>query len=69
VDAEDLKNYEARAKVRRGAVFRRTRSKGQHVNGKLVLGESIADLGGLGSPTAPTAPLSPESRSRRRSTG
>ncbi|HWZ87121.1 MAG TPA: M13 family metallopeptidase, partial [Thermoanaerobaculia bacterium] len=44
---EDLKNYEARAKCVEDQydsyVF-----EGQHVTGKLVLGEAIADLGGLG---------------------
>ena len=44
---EDLKNYEARARCvedqYNSYVF-----DGQHVTGKLVLGEAIADLGGLG---------------------
>ena len=44
---QDLKNYEARAacveKQFSGYVF----EGDQHLNGKLVLGESIADLGGL----------------------
>ena len=43
---EDLKNYEARSKCiedqYNSYVF-----EGQHVNGKLVLGEATADLGGL----------------------
>jgi putative endopeptidase len=45
--AEDLKNYEARAKCVEDQ-FSAYTFEGQHVNGKLVLGESIADLGGLG---------------------
>jgi putative endopeptidase len=45
--AEDLKNYEARSKCVEEQ-FSAYTFEGQHVNGKLVLGESIADLGGLG---------------------
>jgi len=45
--AEDAKNYEERSKCVEtqyaSYVF-----EGQHVNGKLVLGEATADLGGLG---------------------
>ncbi len=43
---EDAANYEARAKCVE-AQFDAYEYEGQHVNGKLVLGESIADLGGL----------------------
>ena len=44
--AEDAKNYEARAKCVESQ-FAAYTFDGQNVNGKLVLGESIADLGGL----------------------
>ncbi len=44
--AEDAKNYEARAKCVESQ-FDAYTFEGQNVNGKLVLGESIADLGGL----------------------
>jgi predicted metalloendopeptidase len=44
--AEDAKNYEARAKCVESQ-FAAYAYQGQNVNGKLVLGESIADLGGL----------------------
>ncbi len=44
--AEDAKNYEARAKCVESQ-FAAYTFEGQNVNGKLVLGESIADLGGL----------------------
>jgi putative endopeptidase len=44
--AEDAKNYEARAKCVEKQ-FDAYTFEGQNVNGKLVLGESIADLGGL----------------------
>jgi putative endopeptidase len=44
--AEDLENYEARAKCVENQ-FSAYTFEGQHVNGKLVLGESIADLGGV----------------------
>ncbi|MFY9552403.1 MAG: M13 family metallopeptidase [Thermoanaerobaculia bacterium] len=45
--AEDAKNYEARAKCVEDQ-FSAYKFEDQNVNGKLVLGESIADLGGLG---------------------
>jgi len=44
--AEDAKNYETRARCVESQ-FDAYEYEGQHVNGKLVLGESIADLGGL----------------------
>jgi putative endopeptidase len=44
--AEDAKNYEARSKCVEKQ-FDAYTFDGQNVNGKLVLGESIADLGGL----------------------
>jgi putative endopeptidase len=44
---EDAKNYEARARCVEEQ-FNAYTFEGQPVNGKLVLGESIADLGGLG---------------------
>ena len=44
--AEDARNYEARAKCVESQ-FSAYTFEGQNVNGKLVLGESIADLGGL----------------------
>jgi len=44
--AEDARNYEARAKCVESQ-FAAFTFDGQNVNGKLVLGESIADLGGL----------------------
>ena len=44
--AEDARNYEARAKCVESQ-FAAYTFEGQNVNGKLVLGESIADLGGL----------------------
>ncbi len=44
---EDLKNYEARAKCVEDQ-YNSYEYDGQHVTGKLVLGEAIADLGGLG---------------------
>ena len=44
--AEDAKNYEERAKCVENQ-FSAYTFDGQNVNGKLVLGESIADLGGL----------------------
>ena len=44
--AEDARNYEARAKCVESQ-FAAYTFDGQNVNGKLVLGESIADLGGL----------------------
>jgi predicted metalloendopeptidase len=44
--AEDAANYEARARCVE-TQFDAYEYEGQHVNGKLVLGESIADLGGL----------------------
>ena len=43
---EDATNYEARARCVE-TQFDAYEFEGQHVNGKLVLGESIADLGGL----------------------
>ncbi len=43
---EDARNYEARAKCVE-TQFDGYEFEGQHVNGRLVLGESIADLGGL----------------------
>jgi putative endopeptidase len=43
---EDLKNYEARSKCVEEQYASYTYD-GQHVNGKLVLGEATADLGGL----------------------
>jgi putative endopeptidase len=45
--AEDARNYEARARCVENQ-FSAYTFEGEHVNGKLVLGESIADLGGLG---------------------
>jgi predicted metalloendopeptidase len=44
---EDLKNYEARAACVEKQFSGYVVEGGLHVNGKLVLGESIADLGGL----------------------
>ncbi len=44
---EDLKNYEARAACVEKQFSGYFVEKDLHVNGKLVLGESIADLGGL----------------------
>jgi putative endopeptidase len=44
---EDAANYEARARCVE-TQFDAYVFEGEHVNGKLVLGESIADLGGLG---------------------
>jgi putative endopeptidase len=44
---EDLKNYEARAKCVEKQFDAYVVEGELHVNGKLVLGESIADLGGL----------------------
>ncbi|MET0619584.1 MAG: M13 family metallopeptidase, partial [Thermoanaerobaculia bacterium] len=44
--AEDARNYETRAKCVESQ-FAAYTFDGQNVNGKLVLGESIADLGGL----------------------
>ncbi|HTY42489.1 MAG TPA: M13 family metallopeptidase [Thermoanaerobaculia bacterium] len=43
---EDLKNYQARSKCIEDQ-YDSYVSDGQHVNGKLVLGEATADLGGL----------------------
>ena len=43
---EDLKNYEARSKCVEDQ-YDSYVYEGQHVNGKLVLGEATADLGGL----------------------
>ena len=45
--AEDLKNYEGRSKCVEEQ-YASYEFQGQHVNGKLVLGEATADLGGLG---------------------
>ena len=45
--AEDRKNFEARAECVRKQFDGFEVEKGLHENGKLVLGESIADLGGL----------------------
>jgi len=45
--AEDRKNFEARADCVRKQFDGFEVEKGLHENGKLVLGESIADLGGL----------------------
>ncbi len=44
---EDLKNYEARAACVEKQFSAYVVDGGLHVNGKLVLGEAIADLGGL----------------------
>ncbi len=44
---EDLKNYQARSKCVEDQ-YASYEYEGQHVNGKLVLGEATADLGGLG---------------------
>ncbi len=44
---EDAKNYEQRAKCVEDQ-YASYEFEGQHVNGKLVLGEAIADLGGVG---------------------
>jgi putative endopeptidase len=44
---EDLKNYEERSKCVEDQ-YNSYVYEGQHVNGKLVLGEATADLGGLG---------------------
>jgi predicted metalloendopeptidase len=44
---EDLKNYEERSKCVEEQ-YASYEYEGQHVNGKLVLGEATADLGGLG---------------------
>jgi predicted metalloendopeptidase len=44
---EDLKNYEERSKCVEEQ-YSSYAYDGQHVNGKLVLGEATADLGGLG---------------------
>jgi putative endopeptidase len=44
---EDLKNYQQRSKCVEDQ-YASYEYEGQHVNGKLVLGEATADLGGLG---------------------
>ncbi len=44
---EDARNYEERAKCVEDQ-YASYEFEGQHVNGKLVLGEAIADLGGVG---------------------
>ena len=65
---EDVKNYEARAACVEKQFSSYVVEGDLHLNGKLVLGESIADLGGLTIAYAPSRRASRASPSPSQST-